>query len=1051
MKQFALLIVFVVAALYVSGQGNFETESTTIKIMERSPAAPNTASLGKYFDVPVNLSTGVADIQIPLYTIKSGSITLPISLSYHASGNKVNTPASWVGLGWDINCGGVITKQVNGLDDFFSTTQYEGTHGHPAMTNYLNPDYTMDNYAIPMGSMSAVIDSMHSPTYGPYHLIEFYRIFGRIIQNHYDGESDEYHYSTPEGGGTLFYNQKTASFQMDELNGWKNSYYANDDDWLLISKNGNQYSYTEGEETLSPAYAGNPAGGGYYTSAWYLTGIADVVNSRSISFSYDQSARYLSGAGTSESQDWELSWPAAQYKITRSTPIYRYGRDMNINTITFNEGRVEFIKDTAGRWDGGVKALKKIKIYDNANVLKKQFNLDYMYVYSPIHRLFLKSVQEVNFLDSSTTESKPYLIYYDTSIALPIRYSYAQDIWGYYNGKTSNTTLIPTEWATLVQGLPAFANRRVDSNYTKAGMIKQIVYPTGGSLNLEFENNQDYNDSLVGGLRIKRVINYDSVAKKKLITEYRYNDTSGHSTGALLYKPRFNYTLSIGAMLEPHVRVSGEPILPLFNNQGSPITYSLVEKFEIDDTLQIKSRHFFSNNLAGLGVPDPLTDEGSICVPYQKLPNLMRFSNLQIATEIYKRENGQFVAVQSEGKGYTTLNQFKTSIWNVQAAWEAGGNTWVEDGGADPYSCSFCFFPSFNAYKMVQESVVNDVTMNYTLSGGDVLTQATYKKFDTTNGNLKRITTVASNGDTSRTYFSYSKDFQHTNSSDAINDEIDALLDANVLDAPIEVINTRKTPSGLEYITDANLYLYEDLKLQKHMKLNLDTVLLSGFAQAYNNSTAFYYDSRYETESEVNSFNTNKNPEQISLRNKIQTLIWDKDDITASAINTVIGETAATSFETTQKGGWTYSGSSSSDVTSPTGGKCYNLSGGNITKSSLSGGDYIVSYWGKTGSVNVNSSGPTKTGKTIGSWTYYEHLISSGSSITISGSNYIDELRLYPVGAMMTTYTYNPFVGMTSQCSAANKISYYEFDGLGRLRVIKDEDGKIIKRIDYKL
>ena len=49
-----------------------EAESTTVKILERSPAAPNTASLGKYFDVPVNLSTGVADIQIPLYTIKSG-------------------------------------------------------------------------------------------------------------------------------------------------------------------------------------------------------------------------------------------------------------------------------------------------------------------------------------------------------------------------------------------------------------------------------------------------------------------------------------------------------------------------------------------------------------------------------------------------------------------------------------------------------------------------------------------------------------------------------------------------------------------------------------------------------------------------------------------------------------------------------------------------------------------------------------------------------------------------------------------------------------------
>jgi hypothetical protein len=477
----------------------------------------------------------------------------------------------------------------------------------------------------------------------------------------------------------------------------------------------------------------------------------------------------------------------------------------------------------------------------------------------------------------------------------------------------------------------------------------------------------------------------------------------------------------------------------------------MVEKYETDDTLQMKSRHFFHNNLAGIGLPDPLTDEGSIAVPYQKFPNLMRFSNIPYATEIYKRENGQFKAVQSESKGFTTLNQFKSSIWNVQAAWEAGGNTWVEDAGADPYTCGFCFFPSFNAYKMVQESIVNDVSVTNIISGTDVLVNTTYKKFDTTNGNLKRMTTVVSNGDTSITYFAYSKDFLHTSSGDQNNIEVNALLDANVIDAPVEVINTRKAPGGSEYIIDANLYLYKDLKLQKHLKINLDTILLSGFTQAYNNNTAFYYDSRYETESEVDSFNANKNPVQITLHDKTQTLIWDKDDIIASAINGITGEAAFTSFEDSEKGGWTYNGITYTNTTSPTGSKVYSLYNGNITKSGLSGGDYIVSYWAG-GPATVNGSGPSKTGRLIsnGGWTYYEHLITSGSSITISGNAWIDEVRLYPVGAMMTTYTYNPMIGMTSQCSVSNRISHYEYDGFGRLKLIKDEEGNIIKRIDYK-
>jgi hypothetical protein len=562
MKRVIFLLVFIVLTQVVSGQAS-EAESSTIRIMERSPASPNTASLGKYFEVPVNMSTGVANIQIPLYTIKSGSITIPISLSYHASGNKVNSPASWVGLGWDLSCGGVITKQVNGLDDLYSNTQYEPTHGHPSFTNYFNPNYTMDSFNIPMGSMTAVIDSMHSGSYGPNHTIAIYEILGRIIQNHYDGESDEYHYSTPEGGGTMFYNQATAKFQTDEINGWRSTYDINSDYWQLISKNGTQYVFNDPEEALSPAYGGIPTSGGYYTASWYLSGISDVVNSRGMSFSYDYSARYGSGAGHSEVQNWKLIGGGASYQNANPRNIDRYGRDLNINTITFNEGRVEFIKDTAARLDGGIKALRKINVYDDSNVLKKQFILDYFYAYSPNYRLYLKSVQEVNFLDSSITESKPYLIYYDTSVALAARYSYAQDIWGYNNGKTSNSTVIPTEWRTMVLGLPAFADRRVDSNYTRAGMIRQIVYPTGGSLNLEFENNQDYNDSLVGGLRIKRVINYDSVAGKKLVTEYRYNDTSGHSTGAVQFRPKFSYELSVGANLEPYCRVMGEPIFPI--------------------------------------------------------------------------------------------------------------------------------------------------------------------------------------------------------------------------------------------------------------------------------------------------------------------------------------------------------------------------------------------------------------------------------------------------------------------------------------------------------
>lgn len=178
--------------------------------------------------------------------------------------------------------------------------------------------------------------------------------------------------------------------------------------------------------------------------------------------------------------------------------------------------------------------------------------------------------------------------------------------------------------------------------------------------------------------------------------------------------------------------------------------------------------------------------------------------------------------------------------------------------------------------------------------------------------------------------------------------------------------------------------------------------------------------------------------------------IWDHKSLypVAECRNADSSQIAYTSFEADSKGYWTYSGSVSLDSTSPTGGKCYLVSGGSLTRAGLINTTYIVSYWGKNGSVNVNSLAPTRTGKTIGNWTYYEHEVTT-TSLTVSGSNYIDELRLYPKVASVITYTYTPLIGITSQCDANNRITYYQYDSISRLKLILDQDKKILKKICY--
>jgi YD repeat-containing protein len=136
----------------------------------------------------------------------------------------------------------------------------------------------------------------------------------------------------------------------------------------------------------------------------------------------------------------------------------------------------------------------------------------------------------------------------------------------------------------------------------------------------------------------------------------------------------------------------------------------------------------------------------------------------------------------------------------------------------------------------------------------------------------------------------------------------------------------------------------------------------------------------------------------------------------------------------------------------PTGKRAYHLPSGTITRSGLyAPTTYIVSYWNNIGSAYSISGtvGGVKTGRTQNGWTYYEHKIQGQSAVSISGAGQVDELRLYPEKAQMTTMTYEPLIGVSSICDVNSKILYYEYDELGRLILIRDQDRNIVKKVCY--
>jgi hypothetical protein len=165
---------------------------------------------------------------------------------------------------------------------------------------------------------------------------------------------------------------------------------------------------------------------------------------------------------------------------------------------------------------------------------------------------------------------------------------------------------------------------------------------------------------------------------------------------------------------------------------------------------------------------------------------------------------------------------------------------------------------------------------------------------------------------------------------------------------------------------------------------------------------------------------------------------------------------AYTSFEELAfSGGWAYTLNPAADF--KTGAQAHLLNSFPVTRNGLTTTTtYVLSYWAKGGvpiiSSGVQSFNDAAVAEADG-WRYFEKTITGVISSTISapaGPNiWIDELRIIPKGAAMTSYTYKGIIGLSSRTDPNNRITYFEYDYAGRLWLIKDHDKNIIKQNKY--
>ena len=465
-NAFVLIILnlILIQSYSQGGDPNVLNLSNVINYPGVIPSSPNAASLGKYGDIPVSYYTGVPSINIPIFEMKSKVTTVPISLSYHASGVRMNEIPGWAGTGWSLNSGGVISRSVIGRPDDLETYGYFNNDLLPT-PNEINNWYNLDSWDIPSGYKSPIFKGIWDLQPDSYSF-NFLGYSGKLIITN-DAFKEVY---------TVPYNKWDISLIEDS-----NNHIIG---FIIITDDGTKYEFggTGAVEMslFNPGFCSPEIEEIDYITAWYLTKISSPKVSSDIEFTY-QAVNNKEIESISESRFYtntfnygigdcggtcsdEINHPCS------STIIYS---QILPDQIICDAYTVTFDNDETATGEGIYK-LSSILIEDNYTNDQKFISLSY-----DIHgsRHFLKSVSE---------RDKIHTFSYIHPNLLENINTFAQDYWGFYNGITANNTYVPRTVLgpnMVIEG----ADRHIDEDKMKYGMLVSITYPTKGSTKFIYE------------------------------------------------------------------------------------------------------------------------------------------------------------------------------------------------------------------------------------------------------------------------------------------------------------------------------------------------------------------------------------------------------------------------------------------------------------------------------------------------------------------------------------------------------------------------------------
>ena len=84
-----------------------------------------------------------------------------------------------------------------------------------------------------------------------------------------------------------------------------------------------------------------------------------------------------------------------------------------------------------------------------------------------------------------------------------------------------------------------------------------------------------------------------------------------------------------------------------------------------------------------------------------------------------------------------------------------------------------------------------------------------------------------------------------------------------------------------------------------------------------------------------------------------------------------------------------------------------------------------------------------------GKWEYMKHDFVNGRDLINEGVYPIDDVRVYPKDASITTYGYYPLIGLRSATNERGVTESYRYDDFSRLVSVMDNDMNVVKEYDY--